>query len=601
MGLDDGRLKALAEQFVVDCAALPPDVLRELANLCDGKTEGETESESIRAHLSTTPRRIRVMLPVAMSHFPYYKAVEPIDILGARLLHARFMQEILDLLGEARMHMYLLYLKDRQETTEGVPSRFLDLGRNVKVCPLPEQAKVDAFIAKLDTQRVFITDAMRDECSQRASRAEEELERARKREAAASAQKAAQERRLAEEHRRGKERAASDARRSAEDKFAAERSEWAKREVDLTATIEGLRRTLEEARSVAPSPGLTPADIDKLNSEVAREYQDAFEKWKDDTVRPWMERLSEAEKAYESALAASSLSGEVVELAEAEASKDLLSKWEAEPARALLLVEKRLKAVDELVAGTLNPSPRLQKLHGELRKALDGCRAHVERIEGYKPKTLMVGAIASTLAAMDYDSLTQVAASINLLAEKGALTDAEAEQISRLINDAVAFRKARDEHKKSPRSLLMGDLHSGKEVDVLIDAYNFMHLAKQHFGKMGRPGNRDPSRKTFGPDARAKLAEMVSVLHAKFPKSRVLLFLDGQNMEKEKPHPGVKFVRPTVQKEGEGQADAEIVHFIKTNPRSQASVYTVSSDRQVQAVSNRHLSVGVFCQFLIEL
>jgi hypothetical protein len=147
----------------------------------------------------------------------------------------------------------------------------------------------------------------------------------------------------------------------------------------------------------------------------------------------------------------------------------------------------------------------------------------------------------------------------------------------------------------------MSDLHSGKEVEVLIDAYNFMHLAKQHFGKMGRPGNWDPTRKTFGPDARAKLAKMAAVLHVKFPKSRVLLFLDGQNMEKEKPYPGVRFVRPTVQREGEGQADAEIVNFIKTNARSQASIYTVSSDRQVQTVSNRHLSVGVFCQFLIEL
>jgi hypothetical protein len=342
-------------------------------------------------------------------------------------------------------------------------------------------------------------------------------------------------------------------------------------------------------------------EFEQFRAEVEREYRDAFEQWKDDMVRPWMDRISEAEKAYETSQAASALSRKVLELAESEASKDLLYKWESEPARALLLVEQRLKAVDDLMAGTLSPSLPLRELHAELRRALDGCRAQVERIEGHKPKTLMVGAIASTLTSMDYDSLTQVAASINLLAEKGALTDAEAEQISRLINEAVTFRKAKDEHKKSPRSLLMSDLHSGKEVEVLIDAYNFMHLAKQHFGKMGRPGNWDPTRKTFGPDARAKLAKMAAVLHVKFPKSRVLLFLDGQNMEKEKPYPGVRFVRPTVQREGEGQADAEIVNFIKTNARSQASIYTVSSDRQVQTVSNRHLSVGVFCQFLIEL
>jgi hypothetical protein len=170
-----------------------------------------------------------------------------------------------------------------------------------------------------------------------------------------------------------------------------------------------------------------------------------------------------------------------------------------------------------------------------------------------------------------------------------------------MINDEVALRTARQEHKTSTFALLNADLRAGKEVDVLVDAYNFMHLAKQHFYKLAKPVPGDPTKSVFDHEGRAKLALMASRIPAKFKKARVILFLDGQKFEKSRPHDGVQFKLPTIQKAGEGQADAEIIHYLSHDVRPKASIYVVSNDHQVRDTANRHLSVGLFARLLEEL
>jgi len=128
-----------------------------------------------------------------------------------------------------------------------------------------------------------------------------------------------------------------------------------------------------------------------------------------------------------------------------------------------------------------------------------------------------------------------------------------------------------------------------------------MHIAKQHFAKLGIPRDYDPTKLTFGPQARTKIAGMFKVIPERFKKARVIIFLDGMNVENRKPHPGVIFRLPTVQRGGEGQADAEILKFIKDEARSGSSVYIVSNDKQLQLSANRFLSIGVCCGLLDEI
>ena len=58
---------------------------------------------------------------------------------------------------------------------------------------------------------------------------------------------------------------------------------------------------------------------------------------------------------------------------------------------------------------------------------------------------------------------------------------------------------------------------------------------------------------------------------------------------------------PTIKRTGEGQADAEIVHYIAHKARKEAFVVAVSNDGQVQTVANFHLSPGEFARFLEDL
>jgi hypothetical protein len=52
---------------------------------------------------------------------------------------------------------------------------------------------------------------------------------------------------------------------------------------------------------------------------------------------------------------------------------------------------------------------------------------------------------------------------------------------------------------------------------------------------------------------------------------------------------------------GEGQADAEIIHYLAHKARKEALVVVVSNDSQVQTAANLHLSCGEFARFLEDL
>jgi hypothetical protein len=335
---------------------------------------------------------------------------------------------------------------------------------------------------------------------------------------------------------------------------------------------------------------------------MENEYVDRLETELFLKVRPWLDRLQAASEGYHKSVAADRLCTLALELARKEAmEKDLLLFWESEPESALPKIENALAEVDRLLALTAAPSPALLQTHRQLREAIDGCRASIKALKGTSQGSLMTNAILAGIKDASYDQLTLIAHSVNNLAGTKVLTDAEASVVAQMVNAEKALRDARQEHKTSTFTLLNADLRSGKEVDILVDAYNFMHLAKQYFAKLERPVKGDPTKSTFDHEGRAKLAQMVFRIPAKFKQARVILFLDGQKCEKARPYDGVQFKLPTIQKAGEGQADAEIIHYLTHGVRHKAGVYVVSNDRQIRETANLHLSVGLFAQLLEEL
>jgi hypothetical protein len=128
-----------------------------------------------------------------------------------------------------------------------------------------------------------------------------------------------------------------------------------------------------------------------------------------------------------------------------------------------------------------------------------------------------------------------------------------------------------------------------------------MHTVHQHFQKLQMESKYHKGKFSFGPEARAHLAKLVSRIYMLNEHSRVLLFIDGANCEQFAPHKGVKFVLPTIKRTGEGQADAEIIHYLAHKARKEALVVVVSNDVQVQTTANYHLSPGEFARFLEDL
>lgn len=600
---DKTKLAVLVEQFVADLPSLDSTTLATLSVIAGGPKEDALPINTVKEHLTKTPNRIKPFLLQAIPAMPYYKVFRPYEVFDAEYLFHEVGAEVFKVLGETRFHLCILYLHEKWNN--GAPPQTAPSGSRssdvLVVAPMPETAAIDAALAKFEAARMPFSQMLQNQLAQRADEAGKALVALRVENETRLAEMRGQLKKEMDAHARGKATLEEKLRKEAETAMAKAKAEWRKAEEALQAKVDQLEAKLEAAKRTEPVAGLTPADIDRVRAEVEREFRDQLDLWKHDTVAPWLDMMQQAKAGHDAAEIGLELGRKALELAREEASRDLLAKWREHPVKAQAIIEKHLAEVDLLVEGTVEPSAALQKLHADLRSALDECRRHVERITREKPKTLMVGAIGSTIKKLGFEDLMEVAHSINNLAEHNVLTPDEGTEISRRITAEVSMRRSKGEHTQAPSQLLSGEIAKGQEVEILIDAYNFMHLSPRHFGKLGQPCKVKPGKRYFGKEARAKLAEMVAVIPRRNPKARVLVFLDGQECEERRPKDGVQMIVPTQQKMGDGQADAEIIHYIKGKLRPGVSFYVVSDDRQLQQAANRHLRPGVFSRLLEEL
>lgn len=233
-----------------------------------------------------------------------------------------------------------------------------------------------------------------------------------------------------------------------------------------------------------------------------------------------------------------------------------------------------------------------------MREEVMKCRQSLNPSEalGGVTKAMMAG----VRSAPD-EALPGLISAIEKLVDAKVIDGKEGDALRRFIAGEKSLRSDKKAVKTSTRQKLSSALHAGKPVDIFVDAYNFMHTVHQHFQKLQMESKYHKGKFSFGPEGRAHLAKLVSGIYSLDANARVLLFLDGANHESLTPYKGVKFVLPTIKKTGEGQADAEIVHYLVHNARKDALVISVSNDSQVQTVSNYHLSCGEFARFLEDL
>jgi hypothetical protein len=278
--------------------------------------------------------------------------------------------------------------------------------------------------------------------------------------------------------------------------------------------------------------------------------------------------------------------------------QDILQRWELNRERALPALGRQLEELDKLMAMVLSPSPELIRAHAALREEVMKCRQAIKPSEALGGVTTAM--MAGVRSAPD-DALPGLITAIEKLVDAKVIDGKEGDALRRFISGEKSLRSDKKNAKTSTRQKLSSAIHADKPVDIFIDAYNFMHTVHQHFQKLQMESKYNKGKFSFGPEARAHLAKLVSRIYMLNEHSRVLLFIDGANCEQIAPYKGVKFVLPTIMRTGEGQADAEIIHYLAHKARKEALVVVVSNDVQVQTTANYHLSPGEFARFLEDL
>jgi hypothetical protein len=257
-------------------------------------------------------------------------------------------------------------------------------------------------------------------------------------------------------------------------------------------------------------------------------------------------------------------------------------------------MEERLEELDDLMGTLLSPSEELKKIHKELRELVLRCRQKVRYDE---PLGGVVKAMWAGIRDAKDDDITSISEAVKTLRQTGVLDEREANALLKSITHEVTHRKDHHLRHDSPSALLERQYVKNLSGDIFIDGYNFMHAVPKIFQKF-KTGIKDKNgNETFSMEAHQELARLVKKIPENNTHFRVLIFLDGKYEEGKKPFNGVRFITPTQQKSGKGQADAEILYHVKDLQRPGASVFIVSGDKAVQQLSN-HLTPHEFHQFL---
>lgn len=592
------------DQFMADLALLPEG---SVAKLAEGIPEDEVvlPIEKIRTHITANPTRIPQLFAMVVREMPYYQVLRHFEWMERKELFRKYGSKLIEALGPARaclgfMAIFVLETGDKAPFT-AIPRLPADM--NMDVLQAPDMEKVAELDAELSKQLVPMESLGKGDLAQALAAAEKRAVKAEKELKDAQQGWLKREKRMAADAERAKkniaDKAQGDSGKASETALESLREELrASRELCDKLKAE-LKAAKEKLKEVEDCGGATPESLQAIKDSYARHSAEQVQHEVSEIVRPWLVKLIEAEAEQDELERLDKVTTELLEKTKAAVlEQDIIQRWELNRERALPALGRQLEELDKLMAMVLSPSPELIRAHAALREEVMKCRQAIKPSEALGGVTTAM--MAGVRSAPD-DALPGLITAIEKLVDAKVIDGKEGDALRRFISGEKSLRSDKKNAKTSTRQKLSSAIHADKPVDIFVDAYNFMHTVHQHFQKLQMESKFNKGKFSFGPEARAHLAKLVSRIYMLNEHSRVLLFIDGANCEQIAPYKGVKFVLPTIMRTGEGQADAEIIHYLAHKARKEALVVVVSNDVQVQTTANYHLSPGEFARFLEDL
>lgn len=587
-------------QFVADIATLPDSRQRELASALMEEA-AVTPAEALRKHLKDKPGRIPHYAALAIRELPYYRVLRHLECVDGLGFFKRHADAIMDCIGDARAYYAFAGLMHLQGGERLGKELFQpETGPEEDPKPMPEENQLAELDAKMAGDLIPVGSLLiREEAKSllvaqmRATRAEQELKDA-------QLKWTKTQERMASEAQRAKAKAAEQAQGSA-DKSARAEMEAVQQKLDAeTKAHEATRSELATARvslsEIEEQGGATPERVEEIRKEIQREADQRIEDELSIAVRPWMVRMMQLEKAHLELKGCQALSTQVLARAKQEvAASDILVNWEQDRERGLKALELEMAELDNMMLRIVKPSPELSRMHGELLQAMLSCR---KQLNPTKPLGEVAKALIAGLKKVNDEELGDAAYAVRKLAEKGVFLGLEAETLIKIVEGEKQARYDLIHFKKSVQGRMMQRLHAGERVDILIDGYNYMFTANQHFGDKLKLNRNAEGDAVFGEAGRAKLNKLLHPVVEKFPGLDVHVFYDGMVKENRTPHARITLWEPTYQRSGKGQADAEITHVGLKRIRKGSMAVVVSNDKVVQRYAEHFLSVRVFSDFL---
>ena len=587
-------------QISVDLGSLSEEFLQDMVKGME-LDEALPPIEAVKKHLGEHPARLPQFMALVIREIHYGKALEYLEVIDGDEFFKQHLAEILDCLGPSRAYCCfagLQYLKGGEALAKAFYAPHE--GEGTGVDPLPADEKVDALVKMLSDKLIPIKsllireDTKATQAAQlRAARAEKELKDAR-------LKWAKTQERMTSEAQRAKAKAAEQALGSADKSARAEVEAVQQKLDDEIKAHDGAKVKLAIAQArlkeIEDQGGATPEWVEEIRKEIQREADQRIEDQLSIAVRPWLVRMLEIEKDQHHFKATQSLSLQALSHAKEEVvASDIVVRWEQDRERALKALEIEMTELDNLMIRIAKPSPELTRMHSELLQAMLTCR---KQLNPTKPLGEVAKALIAGLKKVKDEELGDAAYAVRKLAEKGVFLGLEAETLLKIVEGEKQARYDLVHFKKSVQGRMIQKLHAGEHVDILIDGYNYMFTAIQHFGdklKLNRNADGDA---VFGEAGRAKLNTLLLPVAAKFPNLEVHVFYDGLVKENRRPHARISLWEPTYQRAGKGQADAEIAHVGLKRIRKGAMAVVVTNDKVVQLFADHFLSVRVFSDFI---
>jgi len=590
-------------QLAADLATLSKE---DLQFMSEGMELDQTlpQVEAVKKHLAEHPARLPQFMALLLRDVSYGQVLEPFEIVEGDAYFKKHAEAVLKCLGPVRTYCSIAGLHYLRSGERAVKAFYGPIDGPVAATdPMPDDKAVELLTKKLKDELVTVGSLLvRDDTKAtqlaqlRAVKAEKELKDA-------QLKWARVQERMNEAAVRAKKKAAEEAAGAAGkadqaklEKMEKERDEAKAAYLKVVAELKAAKDRLKEIEDCG---GSTPESLQAIKDSFERHTAEQVQHEVSEIVRPWLAKLIKAEAEQAELERLDKVTTELLEKTKAAVlEQDILQRWELNRERALPALGRQLEEMDRLMAMVLTPSPELVRAHATLREEVMKCRQALNPSEALGGVTTAM--MAGVRSAPD-EALPGLISAIEKLVDAKVIDGKEGDALRRFIAGEKSLRSDKKAVKTSTRQKLSSALHAGKPVDIFVDSYNFMHTVHQHFQKLQMESKYQKGKFSFGPEARAHLAKLVSQVYPLDEHARVLLFLDGANYEDISPFKGVKFVLPTIMRTGEGQADAEIIHYLAHKARKEALVVVVSNDSQVQTAANLHLSCGEFARFLEDL